>query len=90
MTVALRVQVCGPLVIDRGGDYGEIEQAFGGPLQWEHKENVQGCRIAMYFELGGYRDDESKWPKIQDAMIDAMIHLEKALHPHIAKLKVGP
>jgi hypothetical protein len=49
----------------------------------------RACRIAKYFELGGYRDEEDKWPALQDAMVDAMIRLEKALHPHIAKLKVG-
>jgi hypothetical protein len=36
--------------------------------------------------IGGYRDDESKWPEIQDAMIDAMIRLEKALRQHIESL----
>jgi hypothetical protein len=36
--------------------------------------------------MGGYRDEESKWPEIQDAMIDAMIRLEKALRPHIVNL----
>jgi hypothetical protein len=27
-------------------------------------------------------------PKMQDKMIDAMVRLEKALKPHIARLKV--
>jgi hypothetical protein len=38
--------------------------------------------------LGGYRDDEFKWGPIQDGIIDAMIRLEKALRPHLAKLKL--
>jgi hypothetical protein len=37
-----------------------------------------GTRI----EVGGYRDEEEKWPAIQDAMRDAMVRLEKALRPH--------
>jgi hypothetical protein len=37
--------------------------------------------------VGGYRSDEAKWPAIHDAMIDAMGRLEKALTPHLAKLK---
>ena len=68
----------------------EIEEPFGGPLAWERLDTKQACRIAKYFGLGGYRDEESKWPSIQDAMIDGMIRLEKGLHPQIAKLKVGP
>jgi hypothetical protein len=33
---------------------------------------------------GGYKDDvESKWPEIQDAIIDAMMRLEKALRPFL-------
>jgi hypothetical protein len=38
---------------------------------------------------GGYRSDESKWPEIQDAMVDAMIRLEQAVRPEIAKQRFG-
>src|SRR5262249_60012570 len=65
----------------------EIERAFGGPLSWQRLDNKQGCRIAYPIKVGGYRSDESRWPAIQDAMIDAMIRLEKALTPHLARLK---
>ena len=34
----------------------------------------------------GYRDDESRWPEIQDEMIDAMISLEAALAPYLTRL----
>jgi hypothetical protein len=64
----------------------EIERDFGGPLSWQRLNDKQGCRIA-YNVTGGYRSDESKWPAIQDAMIDAMGRLEKALTPHLEKLK---
>jgi hypothetical protein len=37
-------------------------------------------------EQGSYRDEE-RWAEIQDAMIDAMIRLENALRPHLARLK---
>jgi hypothetical protein len=56
-------------------------ERFGGKLSWERLEGKQGCRIA-YITTGGYKSDESKWPAIQDAMIDAMIRLEKALAPY--------
>ncbi len=90
------------LYIDRGKDADEenktifdtlvaskddIEATFGEPLEWQRLESKRACRIRKEIELGGYRD-EAQWPKIQDAMIDAMIRLEKALKPHIAKLQV--
>ncbi len=67
----------------------EIERIFGEPLSWEPLEGKRGKRIAKYFELGGYRDDQAKWPQIQDAMIGAMVRLESALKPFIAELKTG-
>jgi len=65
-----------------------IESVFGDPLDWQRLEGKQACRIKWHTDLAGYRDDESRWPDVQDAMIDAMIRLEKALKPLIAKLNV--
>jgi len=64
-----------------------VEKAFGEPILWERLDGKRACRIKYESETGGYRDDEVKWPEIQDAMIDAMVRLEQALRPHIAKLK---
>jgi len=64
-----------------------IEADFGEPLEWQRLEGKRACRIKKDIDMGGYRDEE-KWPQIQDAMIDAMIRLEKALKPHIARLDV--
>ena len=64
----------------------EIEQAFGEPLEWERLETKRACRIVKRFSLGGYRDQDDKWPEIQEQMIDAMVRLEKALGPRIARL----
>jgi predicted type IV restriction endonuclease len=69
------------------GSKQEIERTFGGKLSWERLEGKQGCRIACITTGGGYRSAESEWPEIHDAMIDAMARLEKALAPHLAKLK---
>lgn len=66
----------------------EIEQVFGGELDWTAEEGLRYCRIGKAISLGGYRDPEDKWPAIHHAMVDAMIRLEKALSPHIEKLKV--
>jgi Domain of unknown function (DUF4268) len=65
----------------------EIEQVFGGPLEWLRLDSKRACRILTRIEIGGYRDEES-WPEVQDAMIDSMIRLERALKPHIAKLAI--
>lgn len=64
-----------------------IDEAFGEALSWERLEGRRACRIAKRLSIGGYRDEE-EWPEIQEAMIDAMIHLEKALRPHIEKLQL--
>ena len=61
----------------------EIEKAFGVPLLWYEREGVRLCRIIGEIALGGYRDEEAKWPEIQDAIIDAMVRLEKALKPFV-------
>ena len=89
------------LYIDRGRDsdteneeifdrlrqsQAEIEEAFGEPLEWQRLEGKRACRIIKRFSLGGYQDDEERWPDIQDPMIDGMIRLEAALRPHIDRL----
>ena len=64
----------------------EIEKAFGESLEWQRLAGQRACRISKQFSLGGYRDDEERWPEIQDAMIDGMIRLEAAFRPHIDRL----
>jgi serine/threonine protein kinase len=65
----------------------KIEKAFGGALSWKRRDEKDDCWIYYGIRLGGYNSDESEWPAIQDAMIDAMVRLEEALKPHIADLK---
>ena len=65
---------------------GEIEEAFGEPLEWQRLEVKRACRINKRFSLGGYRDDEEEWAEIQDVMIDGMIRLEAAFRSHIDRL----
>ena len=65
---------------------GEIEEAFGEPLEWQRLEIKRACRINKRFSLGGYRDDEEEWAEIQDVMIDGMIRLEAAFRSHIDRL----
>jgi frataxin-like iron-binding protein CyaY len=62
----------------------DIEKVFGGPLTWDRVEGRQGIKIKSDVLVGGYRDKE-KWPEIHDAMIDAMVRLEKAIKPYLSK-----
>lgn len=64
----------------------EIEAAFGGPLTWQRLDHRRACRIALNIPGGGMRDRE-RWPEIQERMVDAMVRLEKALKPHIQRLR---
>lgn len=61
----------------------KIEKAFGGKLQWQRLEGKRSCRIKKELKVGGYREDDLKWPKIHEAAVDAMIRLNKALNPLI-------
>lgn len=65
-----------------------IESVFGGELSWEKMETKRACRIARYYENGGYRDEEEKWPDIQYELIDSMIRFSRALSPYMKKLDV--
>ena len=64
----------------------EIERDFGGELVWNRVEGRKACRIGNVLPHGGYRDDQERWPEIQDAMIDAMIRIEGAVGPRLKKL----
>ncbi|MCB9438280.1 MAG: DUF4268 domain-containing protein [Anaerolineales bacterium] len=63
-----------------------IEESFGDVLEWEVSESSRACRIRKRIKVGGYRSAPEEWPTIQDALIDAMIRLEKALRPYLKKL----
>ncbi len=67
-----------------------IEREFGGTLSWERLDHRRGCRICYRFRAGGIKTEKAQWPVLQGHMVDAMIRLEKALMPHLAKLNSGP
>ena len=66
----------------------EIEAAFGAPLEWQRLDAKRACRVRYVLTDGGLQD-QPRWHKIQDAMIEAMIRLERAMKPQIQRLKNG-
>lgn len=65
-----------------------IARAFGEPLEWQRLDAKRACRVRYLVNEGGLQDQQH-WPKIQDAMIEAMIRLERAMKPQIQRLKLG-
>jgi len=63
----------------------QIEDEFGGKLNWERLDNRRASRISIKFEGKGLKDKD-KWDDLQNKMIDAMIRLEKAFGEHIKQL----
>lgn len=59
----------------------EIEQSFGGKLEWERMDMRRGSKVTKRFEEIGLRD-EDKWDYLQDKMIDTMIRLEAAVREY--------
>jgi hypothetical protein len=63
----------------------EIEDAFGGPLEWQEKATTTQCRV-FHTVQGGFRSPPEEWSRIHDELIDAMARLEAALKPQVAQL----
>jgi hypothetical protein len=65
-----------------------IEYNFGGPLDWQREPDADGAlRIGSQVGDAGLHD-EGRWPDVQDAMVDAMVRLERAMRPHVARLQI--
>ena len=60
-----------------------IEKEFGAPLHWETLEEKRACRISYVVDLSRLRQTQEKWPQVHEALVSAMIRLEKALRPHL-------
>ena len=64
-----------------------IEYNFGGDLKWQTSENSSARRIESTVDTGGISDTD-RWNETQEAMVDAMIRLERALRSHIARIQI--
>lgn len=64
----------------------EIEQAFGGPLEWHALPTRIGCRISADI-AGGWKMPEAGWPDLQDRMLAQMVKLESALKQPVQALR---
>ena len=65
----------------------EIEKEFGDKLRWERLDDKRASRISKRFRNAGL-NDEDKWDRLQDNMIDGMIRLEKAFRGYIQNIRI--
>ena len=63
----------------------DIENDFGGELEWQELPDREGCRIRKIVE-GGYRSPLEEWPAIHEQMVNAMINLDRAMRRRVAEL----
>ena len=65
----------------------EIENSFGGVLDWQELPGRIGCRICFDTD-GGWKTSEADWADLQDRVIAQMVKLESALKGPIQGLKI--
>ncbi len=58
----------------------QIDNDFGEDLEWLRQDEIKASSIRHVITEGGLSDRDT-WPEVQEAMIDAMIRLEKAFAP---------
>ena len=63
----------------------KIEKEFGESLIWDFDENRKHQHIRVKINEGGL-DDEEKWDKIQEQMVEKLVKLEQIFTPLIEKL----
>lgn len=63
-----------------------IESQFGEPLIWDFVETRKAQIVRK--DVGGFDlENPDEWDEIQNAMIDAMIRLEKTINPYLQKFE---
>lgn len=69
------------------GHKKEIEKSFGETLDWQRLDGRRACRIRRFYNYAGL-NDENKWEKLQNDMIDGMIRLERSTKNYIKELAI--
>ena len=64
----------------------EIEQEVRLPMIWRQIDGQMGTLIGIQV-VGGYRSNRDEWPEIHSNMVDAMMQLEAAMGPRLARLR---
>jgi len=64
----------------------EVEEKFGGPLDWERLDDKRASRIAVRFPKMSLNDRDN-WDEMQEKMVDAMIKLESVFRKYIKDLE---
>jgi hypothetical protein len=64
-----------------------VEADFGGELNWEQLPDRDGSRVSFRI-AGGFRSPQEEWPAIQEAQVDAMVRLDKAMRERVRRLEV--
>lgn len=66
----------------------EIDDAFGGELEWGRMDGQRASRV-RYQADGGYRTPEENWESVQAKLIDGMNRLHAAVMPFLRRLNVS-
>ena len=66
-------------------DKEEIEKIFGSELLWEELPNARASRISASTNIGGW-EDEDKWEKTHENLINLSIKMESAFGQRIKNL----
>ena len=64
----------------------QIENVFGGPLNWRRMDTDTASIIEKRYKLGGLRNRD-QWDAMQQAMVEDMDKLSKALRPVLQQFK---
>lgn len=64
----------------------EIEDLFGGPLDWQLLPDKRASRIRFVIPDYGLKDQDH-WNELQERLIEAMIRLDKAFQPFIRRIE---
>ncbi|MEW4490871.1 DUF4268 domain-containing protein [Thalassoglobus sp. JC818] len=66
----------------------QIEEMFGGPLEWKRQDDTNVSRICVQVSGGGIKD-ESSWDAIQEKMVEVMQAFFSAFEPYLQKYRDG-